>query len=86
MAATLESLPRRVEGMEGQPNPAVIGAILSLVFMFVMVGVLLQWLYYAYFESGEKQATWGRGTAGVACGTARQSAFRLGGLPGDFSK
>jgi len=65
LAATLESLPHRLEGMEGQPNPALIGAILSLVFMFVIVSVLLQWLYFAYLESGEKQATWGKQALGL---------------------
>jgi len=77
LAATLASLPHRLEGMEGQPNPAVIGAILSLVFMFVMVGVLLQWLYYAYLESGEKQATWGKQALGlyVTDGAANRISF-----------
>ena len=77
LAATFESLPRRIEGMEGQPNPALIGAILSLVFLFVMVGVLLQWLYYAYFESGEKQATWGKQALGlyVTDGAANRVSF-----------
>ena len=77
LAATLGSLPRRMEGMQGQPNPAVIGAILSLVFLFVMVGVLLQWLYFAYFESGEKQATWGKQALGlyVTDGAANRISF-----------
>ncbi len=77
LAATLESLPRRLEGMEGQPNPAVIGAIFSLVFMFVVVGVLLQWLYFAYLESGEKQATWGKQALGlyVTDGAAERISF-----------
>lgn len=77
LAATLESLPRRMEAMEGQPNPAVIGAILSLVFMFVVVGVLLHWLYFAYFESGEKQATWGKQALGlyVTDGAANRISF-----------
>jgi uncharacterized RDD family membrane protein YckC len=77
LAATLESLPHRMEGMEGQPSPAVIGAIFSLVFMFVAVSVLLQWLYYAYLESGEKQATWGKQALGlyVTDGAANRVSF-----------
>ena len=77
LAATLESLPHRLEGMEGQPNPALIGAIFSLVFMFVIVGVLLQWLYFAYLESGEKQATWGKQALGlyVTDGAAERVSF-----------
>jgi len=57
LIAAVERLPEHVDG---QVNPAAIAAILSLVFTFVAVGILLQWLYYAYFESGEKQATWGK--------------------------
>ncbi len=77
LAATLESLPHRLEGMEGQPNPALIGAIFSLFFMFVIVGVLLQWLYFAYLESGEKQATWGKQALGlyVTDGAAERVSF-----------
>ena len=77
LAATLGSLPHRLEGMEGQPNPALIGAIFSLIFTFVVVGVLLQWLYFAYLESGEKQATWGKQALGlyVTDGAAERISF-----------
>jgi len=84
LAATLESLPRRMEGMEGQPNPAVIGAILSLVFMFVAVSVLLQWLYYAYFESGEKQATWGKQALGIYVTDGAANRVTFGRASGRF--
>jgi len=77
LVATLEGLPRRLEETGGQPNPAVIGAILSFVFMFVGVAVLLQWLYFAYLESGEKQATWGKQALGlyVTDGAANRISF-----------
>jgi len=77
LVATLERLPHRIEGMEGQPNPAVIGAIFSLIFTFVAVAVLIQWLYYAYLESGEKQGTWGKQALGlyVTDGEAKRISF-----------
>ena len=84
LAATLESLPRRIEGMEGHPNPALIGAILSLVFLFVTVGVLLQWLYYAYFESGEKQATWGKQALGLYVTDVAVNRVSFGRASGRF--
>jgi uncharacterized RDD family membrane protein YckC len=84
LAATLESLPRRMEAMEGQPNPAVIGAILSLVFTFVAVGVLLQWLYYAYLESGEKQATWGKQALGLYVTDCAANRISFGRASGRF--
>jgi len=77
LVTTLERLPNRMEGMEGQPNPAVIGAIFSLIFTFVAVAVLIQWLYYAYLESGEKQGTWGKQALGlyVTDGEAKRISF-----------
>ena len=60
--AILRSLPRHGDG---QPEPAQIAAILTLVFAFIGVSIILQWLYYAYLESGEKQATWGKQILGL---------------------
>ena len=57
----LESMPRH----GGQPEPAQVVALLTLVFAFAGVGIALQWLYYAYLESGEKQATWGKQMLGL---------------------
>lgn len=59
------------------PSPAAIAGILSIVFTFVAIGVLLQWLYYAYLESGEKQATWGKQALGlyVTDGAANRVSF-----------
>jgi uncharacterized RDD family membrane protein YckC len=55
-AAILVSFPR--DG--GHPEPAQVAAFLALIFSFVGIAIILQWLYYAYLESGEKQATWGK--------------------------
>ncbi|MGB7434320.1 MAG: RDD family protein [Candidatus Acidiferrum sp.] len=49
----------------GHPDPAQIGALVSLAFMFGGAILLGQWLYYAYLESGEKQATWGKQMLGL---------------------
>ncbi len=59
------------------PNPAAIAGILSLVFTFIAVSVLLKWLYFAYLESGEKQATWGKQALGlyVTDGAANRVTF-----------
>jgi len=54
--AIIGSIPRNGE----EPNPAVVGGLLMLIFTLAGLGVLAQWLYFAYLESGEKQATWGK--------------------------
>jgi uncharacterized RDD family membrane protein YckC len=43
-------------------DPGQMGALFSLISLLVGVSVLGQWLYFAYLESGEKQATWGKQT------------------------
>ena len=48
----------------GQPDPAFVGLI-GMIFVFAVVSVLIQWLYHAYLESGEKQATWGKQALGL---------------------
>jgi uncharacterized RDD family membrane protein YckC len=56
-ATLLERLPREhVEGFQ----PDRIAPLLSIIFAFVGVALLVQWLYYAYLESGEKQGSWGK--------------------------
>ena len=47
------------------PDPAQIGALLSFIFVLAGVGLLGQWLYFAYLESGEKQGTWGKQILGL---------------------
>ena len=49
----------------GQPNPAVIGGFIMIMLVFVVISVIAQWLYHAYLESGEKQATYGKQLMGV---------------------
>ncbi|MGB7845061.1 MAG: RDD family protein [Candidatus Acidiferrum sp.] len=59
--ALLGSLPRHGE----HPEPAQIAAFLTMIFTFVGVAIILQWLYYAYLESGDKQGTWGKQMLGL---------------------
>ena len=60
--AILESLPRhRFERFA----PGEFFGFVWLIFMLVSVSILAKWLYYAYLESGERQATWGKQALGV---------------------
>ena len=43
-----------------QPDPAVIASLVSSIALLVLVSVLGSWLYYAYFESSDWQATVGK--------------------------
>ena len=64
----LTGIGARFNGMaqrNGQPDPAIIFGFLGMMFVFVVVAVLIQWLYHAYLESGETQATWGKQVLGV---------------------
>lgn len=64
-AAWLEALPRRrTEGIEGF-NPAQFGGLLALILLLASISALVHWLYFAYLESGEKQATWGKQALGL---------------------
>ena len=60
--AMLESLPRhRFERFA----PGELLGFMWLIFMLVSVSTTVKWLYFAYLESGEKQATWGKQALGV---------------------
>ena len=49
----------------GQPDPALIIGLVAMILVFALVGVLVQWLYHAYLESGERQGTWGKQALGL---------------------
>jgi uncharacterized RDD family membrane protein YckC len=60
--AMLEALPHgRFERFE----PAQLTGFVMLGLAFLGVGAILGWLYFAYLESGEKQATWGKQMLGL---------------------
>jgi uncharacterized RDD family membrane protein YckC len=50
---------------QGRPDPALIAGLVAMILVFAAVSVLIQWLYHAYLESGEKQATWGKQALGL---------------------
>jgi uncharacterized RDD family membrane protein YckC len=55
LGAALQSVTRGQE-----PDPAVIATFVSSILLLIGVSVLGSWLYYAYFESSEWQATVGK--------------------------
>ncbi len=61
-AAIVTSFGRR---LSERPDPAAIGALLSLYVVLGGLWLLGQWLYFAYLESGEKQGTWGKQMLGL---------------------
>jgi uncharacterized RDD family membrane protein YckC len=59
--AMLENLPRHAERVD----PAQFMALLSLILTLAAIAEVAKWLYFAYLESGEKQATWGKQALGI---------------------
>lgn len=70
-------LGRLAHNSSEPPSPEAIAGIISIILMFAGIAVLLQWLYFAYLESGEKQATWGKQALGlyVTDGAANRVSF-----------
>jgi uncharacterized RDD family membrane protein YckC len=46
-------------------DPAAAAAVFTIFFGFIGVALLISWLYHAYLESGDKQATWGKSAMGL---------------------
>lgn len=80
-AAMVESLIR--EG-NGGVEPGQIAGILALVFGLSGVIVIVNWLYYAYLESGEKQATWGKQVLGIYVTDLSGNRITFGRASGRF--
>lgn len=79
--AILESLPHH----HGEPmEPGQIVALLTMVFTLIGVALILQWLYYAYLESGEKQATWGKQMLGLYVTDLSGNRISFGRASGRF--
>jgi len=49
----------------GHPDPAILIGLIGIIVVFAVVSLLIQWLYHAYLESGEKQGTWGKQALGI---------------------
>ena len=60
------------------------GAFLTLILMLVAVAAIVQWLYFAYLESGENQATWGKQALGVYVTDLAGSRISFGQASGRF--
>ena len=54
------------------------------ILIFVLIAVLLQWLYFAYLESGEKQATWGKQAMGMYVTDMAGNRLSFGRASGRF--
>ncbi len=61
LGAQIDSLAER----HGRPDPAFFVSLIGIILVFAIVSVLIQWLYHAYLESGEHQATWGKQALGL---------------------
>jgi len=57
---------------------------LTLILMLAGVAVVVQWLYFAYLESGEGQATWGKQVMGVYVTNLAGSRISFGQASGRF--
>jgi uncharacterized RDD family membrane protein YckC len=66
------------------PNAAEVMPFLSLVITLALVAVLGQWLYFAYMESGERQATWGKQVLGVYVTDLAGNRISFGRASGRF--
>ena len=60
--AMLETLPR---GHAERIDLVQIMPLLSLLLTLGAIAAVAKWLYFAYLESGEKQATWGKQALGI---------------------
>jgi uncharacterized RDD family membrane protein YckC len=64
----LSGLGAHIDGLaerQGRPDPAFVVSLIGMILVFAIVSVLIQWLYHAYLESGEKQGTWGKQALGL---------------------
>jgi uncharacterized RDD family membrane protein YckC len=77
----LESLPRH--GGE-RLEPAQFAAFLTMIFALVGVALIVKWLYFAYQESGEKQATWGKQALGLYVTDLSGTRISFGRASGRF--
>jgi uncharacterized RDD family membrane protein YckC len=65
-------------------DPAAAAAAFTLFFGFIGVAILISWLYHAYLESGEKQATWGKSAMGLYVTDVSGQRISFGRASGRF--
>jgi uncharacterized RDD family membrane protein YckC len=83
----LTGFEARIGGMaqrHGQPDPAFVVGLIGMILVFAAVSVLIQWLYHAYLESGEKQATWGKQALGLYVTDLMGNPITFGRASGRF--
>ena len=79
--ALLESLPR--DGHE-RFQPGQFAGFLTVLFALIGVSLIVKWLYFAYLESGEKQATWGKQILGIYVTDLAGNPISFGRASGRF--
>jgi uncharacterized RDD family membrane protein YckC len=65
-------------------DPAAVAMMVSMFFTFIAIAILISWLYAAYLESGEKQATWGKQALGLYVTDLNGQRISFGRASGRF--
>jgi uncharacterized RDD family membrane protein YckC len=68
----------------GRPDPAILIGFFGMILVFAAVSTLIQWLYHAYLESGETQATWGKQALGLYVTDLMGNPITFGRASGRF--
>lgn len=68
----------------GRPDPAIILGFVSMILVFAGLALIVRWLYFAYLESGEKQATWGKQALGIYVTDLTGHSISFGRASGRF--
>jgi uncharacterized RDD family membrane protein YckC len=80
-AALLDTLIRT----RGQRiEPGQLGGFIMIALLISAIAGLVRWLYYAYLESGEKQATWGKQSLGLYVTDLQGNRITFGRASGRF--
>jgi uncharacterized RDD family membrane protein YckC len=67
-----------------EPDPAIILAFISSLWILILGGILAVWLYYAYCESSEWQATPGKKVLNLAVTDLNGNRLSFGRASGRF--
>jgi uncharacterized RDD family membrane protein YckC len=67
-----------------EPNPAIIFAFVSSIWIFILIGIVGGWLYYAYCESSEWQATPGKKVLNLSVTDINGNRISFGRASGRF--
>jgi uncharacterized RDD family membrane protein YckC len=68
----------------GRPDPAIFIGLIGLILILTGISVLVQWLYHAYLESGERQGTWGKQVLGLYVTDLMGNPITFGHASGRF--